>query len=71
MIHEQGLIMTELDANKGVWCEICTLSNRGKLITLTSRKAGSDFYQHICIPCARDLSACLQKSLMDSLLTGE
>ena len=71
MIHEKGLVITELNAKKGLWCECCTVDcTKEHLITFKSRCAGdSVMYQHVCTKCAQDLVSCLQKSLMDALLT--
>ena len=71
MIHEQGLVITELNSKKGIWCKVCRADCQAThLITFKSKRAGTDLiYEHICPQCAKDLIACLQKSLMDALLT--
>lgn len=73
MIHEKGLVITELNGKKGIYCEICRKDCvKEHLITFKSRTSfnGQDLmYQHACTKCAQDLITCLRLSLMDAALT--
>jgi hypothetical protein len=71
MIHVKGLVETELNAPKGIWCEVCSKDcTKEHLITFQScLKGGKYMYQHVCVKCAQDLITCLRLSLMDAVLT--
>ena len=68
-----GKVQTKLNGRKGIFCEVCRDDCSDKhLITLQTVEISSDLmYQHVCVQCAKDLITCLQRSLMNALLTDK
>jgi hypothetical protein len=69
--HESGHLFSELNAKKGIWCEWCGKDcQKEHLITITST-CKEYVKELVCVNCAQDMVKCLQRSLMDAVLTDK